>query len=713
MCGLFLPPKFAVHSRLCGHHEVKVWLMILWTAIVFNCCHEICFAGGTLYTYPPKVDEESVPVARPTCLISKTMVTVSESSVEVKIDQIFVNDNDYDVEGIFLCPMMFPEPHRISEVLVNGTKVAFDVLNPTELFPLLRKIVLDTEDPTPLALVGYQTVVCPRIKLKIRESKSFRIVYTVPLRLDNDVLDIKIPMSGERYALAPIGDYEVMVRFKMSRSVRTSISTSNHLRIENEAVGRRLVVCQEKGIRDPEDFRLLTTFSGLDLNLRLFFNRISEKVGYFMALIEPPLTKQTGSPSSNDIVMLLDCSSSMNSKYMAEAKKTLLLMIEKLRPGDRFDVIRFTSRQKKLFGSLAPAQNHYVSVAADFIEASKSGGGTDLFNTMLAAFHAFTTKKREKTILLVTDGKATVGKTNPEALIDVVRRYNKFKIRVFVAALGPSPDLATLDQIARVTGGSILQVSGSEAFEPTVSKWLASIISPQVTDVSLNLKDLGPDSIVPDPIPDMIGLDSMSIFGRYGKPPGNKFSVTLKGRVAGKVVDVVKKLEPQKDEKSNNFVPTLWAMRRMASLLDVERTRGQNQPLKEQISKLGQEFGLLIYDTSPKYEKAFSDLLWKYKTSFVISEVTKPGFKRIGGKLFKNEGACWVESRSRGSEPEEEVIFLSDRYFNLVTDDFAIGPIMAMSPEVSFTNKGIFFRVIRSPDYSGAGKTELPTNTIR
>ncbi len=469
------------------------------------------------------------------------------------------------------------------------------------------------EDPALLALVGYQTVVCPRIKLNIRESKSFRIVYTFPLKLDNDILDIKVPMSGERFALAPIGDYEVVVRFKMSRPVRTSISTSNHVRIENEAPGRRLVVCQEKGVRDPEDFRLLTTFSGPDLNLRLFFHRISDKMGYFMALIEPPFSKQTGAAPFNDIVMLLDCSSSMNSRYMAQGKKSLLLLIEKLRPGDRFDVIRFTSRQKKLFGSLAPAQNHNIPVAADFVEASKSDGGTDLFNTMLSAFHVFTTKKREKTILLVTDGKATVGKTNPEALIDLVRRYNKLKIRVFIVALGPSPDLATLDQIARVTGGSILQVSGSEAFEPTVSKWLAGIISPQVTEVSLNLKELGSETVVPDPTPDVIGSESLSIFGRYVKAPGKKVSVTLRGKVSGKVAETVRKLEPPMMEKSNNFIPALWAMRRMASLLDIERTRGQNQSLKDQIGKIGQEFGLLIYDTSPKFEKAFSDLLWKYK----------------------------------------------------------------------------------------------------
>jgi Ca-activated chloride channel family protein len=710
MRGRFLPSMYPALSGLGGSHlELKMWLMILLTAMVLNCCHEICFAGGTLYTYPPKVNEESVPVARPTCLVSKTMVTVSESSVEVKIDQVFVNDNDYDVEGIFLCPMMFPEPHRVSEVLVNGAKVGFDVLNPAELFPLLRKITLDMEDPAPLALVGYQAVVCPRIKLNMRESKSFRIVYSLPLGLDNDILDLKVPMSGERFALAPVGDYEIIVRFKMSRQVRTSISTSNNVRIENEAPGRRLVVCQEKGIRDPEDFRLLTTFSGLDLNLRLFFHRIPDKMGYFMALIEPPFSKQSGAAPLNDIVMLLDCSSSMNSRYMAEGKKALLLLIQKLRPRDRFEVIRFTSRQKKLFGSLAPAQNHNVAVAADFVEASKSDGGTDLFNTMLSAFHVFTTKKREKTILLVTDGKATVGKTNPEALIDVVRRYNKLKIRVFVVALGPSPDLATLDQIAKVTGGSILQVSVSEAFEPTVSKWLDGIISPQATEVSLNLKDLGSESVVPEPVPDVIGSESLSIFGRYVKSPGKKVSVTLKGKVSGKVAEVVKKLEPPIMEKSNNFIPGLWAMRRMASLLDLERTRGQNQSLKDQIRKLGQEFGLLIYNTSPKFEKASSDLLWKYKTSFVISEVTRPGFRRIGERLFKNEGAYWVESGSRGSEPEEEVNFLSDRYFNLVAEDYEKGPIMAMGPEVSFMNNGTFFRVTRSPDRSDKVKNEPPT----
>ncbi len=58
----------------------------------------------------------------------------------------------------------------------------------------------------------------------------------------------------------------------------------------------------------------------------------------------------------------------------------------------------------------------------------------------------------------------------------------------------------------------------------------------------------------------------------------------------------------------------------------------------------------------------------------------------------------------RGSEPEEEVTFLSDRYFNLVADDYETGPIMAMGPDVSFMSKGTVFRVTRYPDCSGKGK---------
>ena len=229
-------------------------------------------------------------------------------------------------------------------------------MKPNEIFPLLKKITCETEDPAPLAICGSHAVVCPGIKLGLRESRSFRITYRVPYVSTDEILDMTIPMVGERYARNPIGDYEVLVRFKISRTVRTSISPSNYIRIDDESAGRRIVSCKETELRAPQDFRLITTFGGSDLNLRTLFYRSGENQGYFMAIVEPPAIKKSNELPLADLVLLLDCSSSVEPRDLELSKKAVTLLVEKLRPKDRFEVISFTSRQKKLFGSLVEAQ---------------------------------------------------------------------------------------------------------------------------------------------------------------------------------------------------------------------------------------------------------------------------------------------------------------------------------------------------------------------
>ncbi|MGC8605700.1 MAG: VWA domain-containing protein, partial [Desulfomonilaceae bacterium] len=464
------------------------WLLTALLGVCFNLCPHFCLAGGILHVFTPEVDGTLYPVARPNLLISRTIVTVSESFVEVSAEQVFINDNDYSLNGVFIFPLYLKGPHTISEALINGNNAIFDVLNPKTLFPILKKITIETEDPLPLAISGFDAIVCPNVKLGIRESKSFRITYRVPFEAIDDVMDMTIPMVGERYSRGPVGEHDVLVRFKMSRAVRTCISTSNHIQMDRESVGRRIVVCRQRGIISPDDFRLVTTFGGPELNLRILCHSQKAGAGYFMAIVEPPAVKQSGESPLADLVMLLDCSSGIGQMGFELGKKAVTLLLEKLRPKDRFQIINFNSRSTKLFETLADAQPQNVSSAIKFVQASKVGGGTDLYNTILSSLEILNSKNRPSIIFLVTDGKATVGKTSPDALIDMVQRYNRIKARIFILAVGPSPDLATLDQIAKMTGGAVMQAPETGMSDSDISAWLSNIIAPLVTNLELNLK---------------------------------------------------------------------------------------------------------------------------------------------------------------------------------------------------------------------------------
>ncbi|MGC8658456.1 MAG: vWA domain-containing protein, partial [Desulfomonilaceae bacterium] len=534
-------------------------------ALVFGLLSDHCFAGGLFHVFTPTIDGTLCPVARPSCLVSNTVVTVSESYVEVNVDQVFLNDNDYSLDSVFILPLAPKGPYNVSEVLINGENAVFDVVKSGELFPMLKKIACETQEPACLGLCGYDAIVCPKIKIGIKESKSFRITYRVPFNSEDDILDLKIPMVGERYAMNPLGEYKVLARFKMSRAVRTSLCTSNYVLTENESRFRRLIVCNQPGVRSPEDFRLVTTFGGPDLNFRVLSQKTGPSEGYFMTIVEPPQIRKSDEPPFSDIAILLDRSSSVGSENLDLSKKAVALMLAKLRPKDRFDLICFASRPKRMFEGFVGAIPKNLSLAMNCVETSKSSGGTDLYNTLLMALDLFQSRKRPGMILLVTDGKATVGKTSPETLVEMVRHYNKSRTRIFIIAMGTSADVATLDTIARISGGAILQVSKPESFESIVSAWLSSnMMSPGVTGFSVDFKGLSGKSFVPDPIPDMIGRDGIAILGKYSPGTSSGITVTIKGKIGRKLRELSKKVNLSTQQKSYDFIPALWAMRKMA-----------------------------------------------------------------------------------------------------------------------------------------------------
>ncbi len=100
----------------------------------------VSWGGGILHVRPPVIGEGAVAVARPICQVSKTLVTVSESYVEFRTNQVFINDNDYPLDAMFVFPLPGGKSTTVTEALVDGNREGFDIVEAEKLFPLLKKL---------------------------------------------------------------------------------------------------------------------------------------------------------------------------------------------------------------------------------------------------------------------------------------------------------------------------------------------------------------------------------------------------------------------------------------------------------------------------------------------------------------------------------------------------------------------------------------------
>ena len=123
---------------------------------------------------------------------------------------------------------------------------------------------------------------------------------------------------------------------------------------------------------------------------------------------------------------------------------------------------------------LVPANAENLLKAAQFVNASQGGGGTDMYNGLISALEQFTSRKRPGIVVFVGDGRATVGITNRETINEDVRRSNKTRARIFVLTMGDA-DVAMLDKVAVSNRGASFRLRGTDEFPSAMDRFFAGV----------------------------------------------------------------------------------------------------------------------------------------------------------------------------------------------------------------------------------------------
>jgi len=656
-----------------------------------------CFAGGILHVFPPTFKEEAFPVARPIVLSSKTAVTISETAIEYRIDQTFFNDNEFPLSGLFLLPLGRNENVVRADVTVDGLITPSAVKSAGEFFSTLREITTAMKDPSLLGLVGKSVLEVRPVNIGVRKSVSVRVQYQQPFSVTGDEMELILPMDGERYSLAPIGEFELRVRFKMSRTLRNLLSPSHHISVSRETPSRCVVSSRTQDKRMRDDFYLVATFGGNDLDVKLFPFRPPGGKGTFMALLTPPVLPPREKEPDKDIVFMLDTSASVGPGNLDWAKRAVILGLSRLSPLDRFNVVIIGTRGSRMTERLVAATRENLLQAVKFVNSAQSAGGTDLYNSLLDALEQFTSRRRPSLLMLAGDGRATIGITKAEPIVEAVLRNNRSKTRIFVLAVGDQANAALLDRLAVSNRGGSFHLDGTQDFQTVADRFLAGISPPQVSDLNLEFQNVQIEEIDPRPLPDMFGQEGVAVFGRYGGERDAEGRMRLRCKMKGRPRVLSETFTFPAMEKRHSYVPSLWAMRRMARLVEQYQIKGPDPEVRRQISNLAGEFGF----KTPRFaktearslaedpDKDAGGLLWKLKTSYVVPDVSSDFFRRVNDKVFRLEKNGWVDTRCRSSVPARSIEFLGDDYFSLLRRQPELGACLALGPEITvLSSKG-------------------------
>jgi Ca-activated chloride channel family protein len=194
----------------------------------------------------------------------------------------------------------------------------------------------------------------------------------------------------------------------------------------------------------------------------------------------------------------------------------------------------------------------------------------------------------------------TVGETTPARIIENVRSTRVQGVRLFTFGVGYDVNTALLDKLAAENKGTADYVEPKENLEIKVSNFFAKVNYPVLTDLALNMGGVETDLIYPRDMPDLFQGTQLTLIGRYRNHADLK-SVNL--RLEGKTNQNRREFTypglsfPLKED-DNDFLPRLWATRRVGWLMEQIRTNGEARELRDEVVDLGTRYGIVTPYTS-------------------------------------------------------------------------------------------------------------------
>lgn len=515
------------------------------------------------------------------------------------IEQIFRNDTDATLEGTYFFPI--PEQASITEFAIwdGDRRLVGEVRTREEARRIYDEIVRRQRDPGLLEYAGKDLFQASIYPIPPHADKKLEISYSQILRAESGTVAYRYPLGTGRQ-MAQIGSVSGRIELESKDPLRNIYSPTHAIEVKRNGTGRAMVTFENQG--EPQDFQLFYALSREDFGVTLLTHREPGKDGYFLLMVSPKDDWSEREYAAKDIVFVLDTSGSMaDASKMEKARAALLYGIKILRPADRFNVISFAGEEHLLANELINADESGRTRALRFVEALKPVGGTNIDAALTAAREQIsrsTNLDHPRMIVFLTDGLPTVGTTNIEQILANAKKTDG--ARIFPFGVGYDVNTSLLDRLASQSGGVADYIEPKEDLEVKVSNFFSRISYPVLSDLRLDMAGVETDLSYPRTMPDLFRGSQLTIIGRYRNPIDMNFvRLTLTGKSGGSERKFYyNNLHFALTEEANDFLPRLWATRRVGWLMEQVRTNGEQQELRDEIVDLGTRYGIVTPYTS-------------------------------------------------------------------------------------------------------------------
>jgi len=711
------------------------------------------------------------PVPIPNALPVKSInidTKINGQVATTHLEQVFRNDTPYTLEGTYFFPI--PETASIVEFAIweNGKKLVGEVRSREEARRIYDEIVRRQRDPGLLEYAGkdlFQASIFPippnsdkKLEMtysQVLKAESGTVAYRYPLGTGKNLWNRPVPMNEDVRRNMPaqkFGTVSGRIEIVGREALRNIYSPSHSVEVKRK--GETAATVSFETTSNDNDFQLFYGLSNNDFGMSLLTYREPGKDGYFLLQISPKDNVTESELVNKDIVFVLDTSGSMADEgKMEKARKALQFGVQTLRDGDRFNIINFAGEEHLFEDKLTAADSDGKRRGEEFVKKLQPTGGTNINDALRAALKQFDSSDRPKMLVFMTDGLPTVGETNVDKIIKNTQEIKVENLRMFTFGVGYDVNTTLLDKLAAENSGTADYVEPKEDLEIKVSNFFTKVNSPVLTDLDLDFGGVQTDLMYPRALTDIFKGSQMTIIGRYRNANDlNNITLHLKGKTGRETRTFnYSNLDFPLRARENDFLPRLWATRRVGWLIEQIRSNGENKEIRDEIVELGTRYGIVtpytsylatengvengfVIDGTERRNAPVSGNLMR-RTPVAKSSISLDGIssgrgaveaskdakkkqeqvnvsseddeairvdgqlalKKAGVKTFYLENGVYVDSefKEEAKLPETKLQFASNQYFDLIAKEKDLAQFFAVGEQVIVVWKGKVYRITK------------------
>lgn len=378
------------------------------------------------------------------------------------------------------------------------------------------------------------------------------------------------PLARGGHSSASVGAFSFSLHVDSAATIESLSSTTHDVTVGRVSGGSAVVTFESRSGASDRDLMMEAKLVAPETSLSIRTFQDPEGALYVAAVATPGTRSESAAPP-NDITIILDHSMSMEGWPLEVSVLAAERLLQLARDDDRVNVVLSAFSNKPFAAAPVPMDPTSRAELGAFVQNLKTAGGSGLGDALLKALAEPVTPGRSRTIVLLSDGRPTVGVTDRATIVKAARSAAASGVRVVALGVGWEVDMALLLGICTPTRGHVSWLSRTEEIESQLVACLRRADQAVMTHPDLSVVGKEHLEAYPRPLPDDAPGDQLVVSMRFDRDPPRFISMRMVG--AGKQIELTAPVPLSATPGGDTWIRQLFALQKLEFLEEAFRMR--------------------------------------------------------------------------------------------------------------------------------------------